>query len=114
MRKALVVGINDYSSCPLGGCINDAVQVTDLLARNGNGSKNFDVKLKTDVQSKLELMDDIRNVELDDITRIRINDRILEMCKPIHVGGESKRTASGKQKMTTLKEVFSKGGCENE
>lgn len=34
-------------------------KVTDLLARNGNGSKNFDVKLKTDVQSKLELMDDI-------------------------------------------------------
>lgn len=59
MRKALVVGINDYPSCPLGGCINDAVQVTDLLARNGDGSKNFDVKLKTDVQSKSELMDDI-------------------------------------------------------
>ena len=65
------------------------------------------------VTTNLEL-DSIRNVELDDITRIRINDRILEMCKPIHVGGESKRTASGKQKMTTLKEVFSKGGCENE
>lgn len=49
-----------------------------------------------------------RNVESDDITRTRINDRILEMCKPIHMGGESKRTASGKQKMSTLKEVFSK------
>lgn len=30
------------------------------------------------------------------------------------MGGDSKRTASGKQKMTTLKEVFSKGGNENE
>ena len=72
MRKALVVGINDYSSCPLGGCINDAVQVTDLLARNGNGSKNFDVKLKTDVQSKSELMDDISELFKGDDEVLRL------------------------------------------
>lgn len=49
-----------------------------------------------------------------DVIRTRINDRILEMCKPIHMGGESKRTDSGKQKMSKLKEVFNKGGNENE
>lgn len=65
------------------------------------------------VTTNLEL-DSIRNVESGDITRTRINDRILEMCKPIHMGGESKRTASGKQKMSKLKEVFNKGGNENE
>lgn len=65
------------------------------------------------VTTNLEL-DSIRNVDADDITRARINDRILEMCKPIHIGGESKRTASGKQKMSTLKDVFSKGGKKNE
>ena len=64
------------------------------------------------VTTNLEL-DSIRNVESDDITRARINDRILEMCKPIHMGGDSKRAALGKQKMSTLKEVFSKGGNEN-
>ena len=63
--------------------------------------------------TNLEL-DSIRNVDSDDITRARINDRILEMCKPIHMGGESKRTASGKRKMIALKEVFSKGGQANE
>ena len=57
------------------------------------------------VTTNLEL-DTIRNVDADDITRARINDRILEMCKPIHILGESKRTDSGKQKMLTLKEVL--------
>ncbi len=65
------------------------------------------------VTTNLEL-DSIKNVESDDITRARINDRILEMCKPIHIDGGSKRIVSGKQKMSTLKEVFSKGGQINE
>jgi len=47
-RKALVVGINDYSDCPLNGCVNDALAVADILERNGNGSKNFDVKCYVD------------------------------------------------------------------
>ena len=38
--------------------------------------------------------------------------RLLEMCKPIHVVGESKRRESGKQKMSVLKEIF-EGGREN-
>ena len=42
----------------------------------------------------------------------RINDRLLEVCKPIHVVGESKRRESGKQKMGALKEIF-EGGAEN-
>ena len=34
MRKALVVGINDYPSASLKGCINDANYVTLLFERN--------------------------------------------------------------------------------
>lgn len=62
MRKALVVGINNYPSCPLNGCINDAVEVQALLARNGDGSKNFDAKLLTDVMTKNQLTDEIKEL----------------------------------------------------
>lgn len=45
MRRALAIGIDDYPAAPLAGCINDAVAVADLLARNADGSPNFDVRL---------------------------------------------------------------------
>jgi hypothetical protein len=44
MRKALVVGINDYSTAPLNGCVNDAISMGNILEKNGDGSPNFDVK----------------------------------------------------------------------
>lgn len=47
MRKALVVGINDYPNAPLRGCVNDANAMTSVLATHGDGSPNFDVRLIT-------------------------------------------------------------------
>jgi hypothetical protein len=44
VRKALVVGINDYPTNPLTGCINDAIALTALLERHGDGSPNFSVR----------------------------------------------------------------------
>lgn len=45
MRKALIVGINNYMHIsPLQGCVNDAKRVANLLRRNEDGSINFDVK----------------------------------------------------------------------
>lgn len=55
MRKALVVGINNYPGSPLRGCINDASAISSILETHGNGSPNFDVRLATDVQTKAEL-----------------------------------------------------------
>jgi hypothetical protein len=55
MRKALVVGINDYPSSPLRGCINDASAFGSIMEANGDGSPNFDVKLYTDVPTKSDL-----------------------------------------------------------
>ena len=55
MRKALVVGINDYPKCPLYGCCNDAQAMSDVLKRNANGDPNFEVWKKNDVQTKGEL-----------------------------------------------------------
>ena len=47
MRKALVVGINDYSNVPLRGCVTDAIAIGNILGTHGDGAPNFGVKLKT-------------------------------------------------------------------
>ncbi len=47
MRKALVVGIDNYSSAPLRGCVNDANSIAAVLSTHGDGSQNFDVRLVT-------------------------------------------------------------------
>ena len=44
MKRALVIGLNDYPhGNALRGCTNDAVEVAKRLERHGNGDKNFDV-----------------------------------------------------------------------
>ncbi|MGB2872357.1 caspase family protein [Psychrobacillus psychrotolerans] len=55
MRKALIVGINDYPSSPLYGCINDASAFSSIIENNGDGSPNFDVRLVNDVPTKSDL-----------------------------------------------------------
>ena len=47
MKRALIVGIDDYPSQPLQGCVNDAVNMERVLARNEDGSPNFDCRLIT-------------------------------------------------------------------
>lgn len=45
MRKALVVGIDHYTSVsPLYGCVNDSFAVKAMLDRHADGSVNFGVK----------------------------------------------------------------------
>lgn len=56
MRKALVVGLNDYPTAPLRGCKNDAIAIQTILETHGNGDPNFDVRLHTDITSKGELL----------------------------------------------------------
>jgi hypothetical protein len=47
MKKALIVGINDYPSSPLSGCVNDANALGTILESNGDGSPNFGVRMIT-------------------------------------------------------------------
>ncbi len=47
MRKALVVGINDYPGAPLRGCVNDANAIASVLETHADGGPNFSVKLVT-------------------------------------------------------------------
>lgn len=55
MKKALVIGINKYPSAPLSGCVNDAEAFASIIEKNGDGTPNFDVKLRTDVPTKANL-----------------------------------------------------------
>ncbi|WP_183906776.1 caspase family protein [Rufibacter immobilis] len=55
MKKALVIGINDYPTAPLRGCENDAISMRTVLESNADGSPNFDVRLELNVPSKSEL-----------------------------------------------------------
>lgn len=50
-RKALCIGINKYKNHPLKVCVNDASEVTRLLEKNEDGSKNFTVKSLLDKEA---------------------------------------------------------------
>lgn len=47
MRRALLVGIDDYDFARLSGCVNDATNMKKLLSRNEDGSPNFACKVLT-------------------------------------------------------------------
>lgn len=48
MKRALIIGIDNYKNAKkLNGCVNDAKKINGLIARNADGSKNFDTKLET-------------------------------------------------------------------
>jgi hypothetical protein len=55
MKKALVVGINNYPSAPLHGCVNDATAFGKLLQTNNDHTINFHVLFKNDVPRKTVL-----------------------------------------------------------
>ena len=59
MRKALIVGIEDYPGCSLNGCVNDATAVAQCLRKNGDGSPNFDIFKMNNVGTKAELKEKI-------------------------------------------------------
>lgn len=47
MRRALCVGIDQYPSDPLQGCVADAARVEAVLRTHQDGAPNFDTKLLT-------------------------------------------------------------------
>lgn len=66
MKKALIVGLNNYPSCKLRWCDNDAIAIASLIESNGDGSPNFDVKLITDECAKDTLQSNIQALFSDD------------------------------------------------
>jgi uncharacterized caspase-like protein len=65
MRRALLVGIDDYPSAPLAGCVNDAEAMERLLRRHDHGGVNFDTQLLTSDQ--------------ESVTRARLREAIDEL-----------------------------------
>ena len=59
MKKALVIGINNYPTHPLKGAINDAKVISELLKVNGNDSTNFEVVTIYDIATRSELLTEI-------------------------------------------------------
>jgi hypothetical protein len=47
MRRALIVGIDEYPRSPLRGCVNDANEVARLLKMHQDGSPNFECQMLT-------------------------------------------------------------------
>lgn len=62
MKKALVVGINDYPGAQLKCCENDAYAVSNALERNSDGSPNFSVITCTNPKTKGELRSMIKDL----------------------------------------------------
>ena len=40
MKKALIIGIDDYVQSPLNGCVNDAVAVANTIETNGDSGES--------------------------------------------------------------------------
>jgi uncharacterized caspase-like protein len=59
MKKALIIGINEYPNHPLKGAINDARIISELLKVNGNDTTNFEVKTLYNVKTKSDLLTEI-------------------------------------------------------
>lgn len=47
MKRALIIGIDDYPDCPLQGCVNDAHRLEKVLSRHYNGEFNFNCEVLT-------------------------------------------------------------------
>lgn len=52
MKRALVVGINNYPIAPLRGCVKDATDFSELIQTHGDHSANFNVRLETNVAKR--------------------------------------------------------------
>ena len=63
MRRALIVGIDDYPQAPLAGCVNDARAMEALLARNEDGSVNFESRLLISEQGEIDRVALLREIE---------------------------------------------------
>lgn len=65
MRRALIVGIDDYPKERLYGCVNDADRIEKVLARHDDGESNFDCRKITsppDLLSRSELREAITDL----------------------------------------------------
>lgn len=63
MRRALLVGINDYPKNPLSGCINDALRMREVFRTHENGDPNFTCNKL--ISSEKEVTQTLLKVQID-------------------------------------------------
>lgn len=66
MKKALIVGLNQYPGHELNWCDNDAIAIAGLIETNGDGSPNFDVLRIIDACTKEQLQSSIQRLFADE------------------------------------------------
>ena len=54
MRRALIIGIDDYPGCPLNGCVTDALKLEKVLSRHHDEKINFQCKVFTSPPTKID------------------------------------------------------------
>jgi hypothetical protein len=54
VKRALIVGIDDYGDSSLVSCVADARALAPLLERHDDGSKNYDVALFTSADERID------------------------------------------------------------
>ena len=62
MKKALLVGINDYPVNPLYCCVNDVISLGTVIETHGNGAPNFEVKIEKNTATQSSLRKQINEL----------------------------------------------------
>ena len=60
MRRALLVGIDNYPNNALRCCCNDVDSLNSLLGKHEDGSVNFETRVKKNISEKSKLIADIK------------------------------------------------------
>jgi hypothetical protein len=63
MRRALIIGIDDYPGASLTGCVNDARKIAATLVRHQDGSPNFECKVITAPEAMITKATLRKNIE---------------------------------------------------
>lgn len=53
MKRALIIGIDEYPNCPLHGCVNDAQKIKEVLSRHYDSTLNFQCEILTAPSSNI-------------------------------------------------------------
>lgn len=114
MKKALIVGLNNYPGRELEWCNNDAIAMKELIESNGDGSPNFEVVPIIDNCSKSNLMSAIGKLFADDADIALLY--FSEHGADIDGGYLCTTDFSGSNygvKMTDVLEMANKSRCKN-
>lgn len=125
MRRALIVGIDDYETSPLNGCVNDAKLMYEVLNTHENGDPNFDCKLYLAPRSNKKASENYDPTKEENSKRITIDAVLLKSkihklfsnksdLSLFYFSGHGLDTPTGGYLMTENAELFNEGVSMND